>query len=1262
MAGSRWKPYSVEFDKRNFGFRAELDITENFVKVVNFKRKAEAVLSQAEEYGLVQLGDRLVAVGDWPCSGQRIEAVMLKLALVPRPCRLRFETLVGANGGSNRYGGSGGDGSSGLIRQVRLEVERAAGIPLTVGRRYYVRWEYGKYKGRGLLNNTEKFKRSPPSTFYGAAPSGDDNDDDGDRGEDEDGEGGAGSGGVLSWFGSVMALPDPMRVRPHDIYDTFGYAEDDDGDHASMAAAEKTDAHMACPRCRKHSVVQATRLQFPCYECGELLHRPFPKLLLSVCEHITNVVVASGHVDVSGLMQDGPIHAQEEPDEMELHLHMGSGGGIDGEGSDDDDGSVTGSDTEGNGAIGIGIGDGGAGARPKRGRGGRGSWAIAEAAAGEQKVERRKARVFPAMTIGIRYVELPPRATIDDFFQDGDDLSDHRRKNALGENRGGAQVDDIADDGPVDTAVTVTELVMVAANIVEEIREDVDQYALSFADPVLLSMMPGGAAAINAFIYYELLRQHLERFFTSPAGEPHSVGQNQMIWVLHRAFKTLGDFICDNNLQGGGEVLEAIEDAARGAGTGGDTVSENGEGDSGGQTVLIPQLRKYGIRRNLAVPLTLINLNLSFSPYVVGWIESNFQVATAERVENAIEEDEKDHWPCGRGDRLSHSPKLIYWLADSHLALFKELPGNGNPTHVVRFARQLICNLLHYYANRVYEEFKRRLHALESRPLGLVAPALDKGGAHGSRAGQRRKAESVPELNPYGLEKINAEGKNQLRILSVQINCVYMCFDQLNNELVKLNQLDVVGKGWLADDDDDDDDEEEDGEGKGGGGNGVGDLRCNTIKLASEKEVVNDLCVHQLDVSVYQGKDLPKMDGMIKGMTKSDPYVKVRSYESEAELAEGAEPTSEAQTEVVKKSSDPRWGNEEFGQLIQLETVDPSPCLVFEVWDEDDGPDDLMGRAKYKVAQWQMKGAGAADGANLGRNWSHLVRPTRSGVKASGALEYGIKIKRIQLGDTTRRQVRERFGDMAELLTRACNPAIRHLLRQAVDAAEKSRGEITRDSAFALLEPVMYYLGDFINVVAVALDPMVFSARVMRWLWKLLVDAAHTFLLPDHPASKVAAAEDQANRKVRKKRSIFSWSRKKKAKAQPVTYLSARQIEFIRVGMVEVRGELVAAADQPSGLSPRTADGDAANMNEVLQLMAGPPDQATAAYGSIAMAMINIQPSCRSEGRQSPHHAEYMALDARRVNVQKILEYRANVEKNRETAEFLLTPMFTMEL
>jgi len=85
-------------------------------------------------------------------------------------------------------------------------------------------------------------------------------------------------------------------------------------------------------------------------------------------------------------------------------------------------------------------------------------------------------------------------------------------------------------------------------------------------------------------------------------------------------------------------------------------------------------------------------------------------------------------------------------------------------------------------------------------------------------------------------------------------------------------------------------------------------------------------------------------------------------------------------------------------------------------------------------------------------------------------------------------------------------------------------------------------------------------------------------------------------------------------------------------------------------------------MNEVLQLMAGPPDQATAAYGSIAMAMINIQPSCRSEGRQSPHHAEYMALDARRVNVQKILEYRANVEKNRETAEFLLTPMFTMEL
>ena len=39
-----------------------------------------------------------------------------------------------------------------------------------------------------------------------------------------------------------------------------------------------------------------------------------------------------------------------------------------------------------------------------------------------------------------------------------------------------------------------------------------------------------------------------------------------------------------------------------------------------------------------------------------------------------------------------------------------------------------------------------------------------------------------------------------------------------------------------------------------------------------------------------------------------------------------------------------------------------------------------------------------------------------------------------------------------------------------------------------------------------------------------------------------------------------------------------------------------------------------------------------------------------------------MALDARRVNVQKILEYRANVEKNRETAEFLLTPMFTMEL
>ena len=131
--GARWKPYNVDFDKRPFGFRAELDITENFVKVTQFKRKARSVLSQVEEYGVVQVGDRLAAIGDWTCTGRRIEAVLLKLARVPRPCRLRFETLSGANRKDD------------CVRQVRLEVERATGLTLTVGRRYFIKWEFGRY-------------------------------------------------------------------------------------------------------------------------------------------------------------------------------------------------------------------------------------------------------------------------------------------------------------------------------------------------------------------------------------------------------------------------------------------------------------------------------------------------------------------------------------------------------------------------------------------------------------------------------------------------------------------------------------------------------------------------------------------------------------------------------------------------------------------------------------------------------------------------------------------------------------------------------------------------------------------------------------------------------------------------------------------------------------------------------------------------------------------------------------------------------------
>ncbi|CAF0743361.1 unnamed protein product [Adineta steineri] len=105
----------------------------------------------------------------------------------------------------------------------------------------------------------------------------------------------------------------------------------------------------------------------------------------------------------------------------------------------------------------------------------------------------------------------------------------------------------------------------------------------------------------------------------------------------------------------------------------------------------------------------------------------------------------------------------------------------------------------------------------------------------------------------------------------------------------------------------------------------VADLQVGYLRYSNPQGVVR--------VIVLQARDLVKSDITLLGKGKSDPFVKVK--------AQG----NEYKTKTINNTSEPHW-NEVFEFVIEQNETD---SVEFEVYDEDPGKDDFIGRAQFPI-------------------------------------------------------------------------------------------------------------------------------------------------------------------------------------------------------------------------------------------------------------------------------------------------------------------------
>ncbi|UJR22549.1 hypothetical protein I4U23_025598 [Adineta vaga] len=114
----------------------------------------------------------------------------------------------------------------------------------------------------------------------------------------------------------------------------------------------------------------------------------------------------------------------------------------------------------------------------------------------------------------------------------------------------------------------------------------------------------------------------------------------------------------------------------------------------------------------------------------------------------------------------------------------------------------------------------------------------------------------------------------------------------------------------------------------------VTDLQIGHLRWSSPQGVVR--------VIVFQARDLVKSDITLLGKGKSDPFVKVK-----------AQGNVEYRTKTINNTTEPHW-NEVFEFVVEQNESD---FVEFEVYDEDPGKDDFIGRAQCPINTLLDKGA-----------------------------------------------------------------------------------------------------------------------------------------------------------------------------------------------------------------------------------------------------------------------------------------------------------------
>ncbi|CAF4403022.1 unnamed protein product, partial [Rotaria sp. Silwood2] len=106
----------------------------------------------------------------------------------------------------------------------------------------------------------------------------------------------------------------------------------------------------------------------------------------------------------------------------------------------------------------------------------------------------------------------------------------------------------------------------------------------------------------------------------------------------------------------------------------------------------------------------------------------------------------------------------------------------------------------------------------------------------------------------------------------------------------------------------------------------VSDLQIGHLRWSNPQGVVR--------VVIIKAKQLVQADVKLLGTGKSDPFVKVK-----------AQGNVEYKTKTINNSTEPQW-NEVFEFVVEQAESD---AVEFEVYDEDPGKDDFLGRAQYPI-------------------------------------------------------------------------------------------------------------------------------------------------------------------------------------------------------------------------------------------------------------------------------------------------------------------------